>query len=245
MIIGKWRFAPGLLPTIATLLFLPVLVSLAVWQLDRAQQKTDRHEAYTQGLESSVIDLNQAGSLRQDAVAMDWHTVSADGTFKNDMQLLFDNRVVNGQVGYYVYTPFRLAEHDLYVLINRGWVSAGASRSDIPKLDSVSERVIISGIAKQPQSAGIKLDGTIAEEISKGIFRVQSIDLDEISRLTKLPLLPYVIRMESDAAYGYVRNWAKPGDGSVKHMGYAFQWFAMAAGLLVLFFVVNIKKVET
>ena len=41
---------------------------------------------------------------------------------------------------------------------------------------------------------------------------------------------------------GYVRDWSPPGFPPMRHIGYAVQWFAMAATLLVIWVVTNLKR---
>ena len=40
----------------------------------------------------------------------------------------------------------------------------------------------------------------------------------------------------------FVANWQPAASGPEKHYSYAFQWFAMAVGLTVLFVVVNSSR---
>lgn len=46
------------------------------------------------------------------------------------------------------------------------------------------------------------------------------------------------------APYLLIPNWQPAASGPEKHYGYAFQWFAMAAALTILFIVVNLSKSE-
>ena len=41
---------------------------------------------------------------------------------------------------------------------------------------------------------------------------------------------------------GLVRDWPAPDLGIHKHYGYAFQWFALAATLLVFYLVTHVRK---
>jgi len=43
---------------------------------------------------------------------------------------------------------------------------------------------------------------------------------------------------------GFVRNWPPPGERITMHLGYAYQWFGFALTLLVIYIVLNVKKVE-
>ena len=55
-------------------------------------------------------------------------------------------------------------------------------------------------------------------------------------------LLPHIIKLEPESEGGFNRDWREPGSGKEKNLGYAFQWFAMASALLIIFLAVNLKK---
>ena len=44
------------------------------------------------------------------------------------------------------------------------------------------------------------------------------------------------------AADGYVRAWSAPGFPPMRHVGYAVQWFGLAAALLVIYIVTNFRR---
>ena len=53
---AKRRFRPRLLPTIATVVLLPVLASLGVWQLERADEKRERIARFDTGTQIERLD---------------------------------------------------------------------------------------------------------------------------------------------------------------------------------------------
>jgi surfeit locus 1 family protein len=55
-------------------------------------------------------------------------------------------------------------------------------------------------------------------------------------------LLPYVVRLEPPAPPGWVRDWPAIGSRAAKNMGYAFQWFAMAATVVIIYLILNVKR---
>ncbi len=56
---------------------------------------------------------------------------------------------------------------------------------------------------------------------------------------------PFVVRLDPQSkAGGFVRNWPPPGERITMHLGYAYQWFGFALTLLVIYIVLNVKKVE-
>ena len=62
------------------------------------------------------------------------------------------------------------------------------------------------------------------------------------SALIQNKLLPYIVRLSPESKQGYIRKWKVRDSGENIHIGYAYQWFAFAITLFVIYFVMNIKK---
>lgn len=231
------------MPAVTTLLLLPLFISLGAWQLERAGQKQRLHEDFMQRQAGPVMTLTGRDVVFNES-ADQWLPVRVRGAFLEEYQVLLDNRTVNGRVGYYVFTPFLIEGNDTPVLVNRGWIAANADRSAAPVLRMTSGEVEIEGILKKPVSTGISLGEYPPESLTRRFFRVQDIDLAELSAVLEMRLQPLILRLDQRSPGGYARDWALPGSGEAKHLGYAFQWFAFAAVLLILFVALNIKKIE-
>lgn len=230
-----------MLPAVLTLVLLPLFIYLGIWQLERADEKRRLFSEFRERQSGEVLLLHeQAGPVSAEHDL--WRPARARGRFDEDRRVLLDNRIMQGRVGYYVYTPFKIAGVETPVLVNRGWVAAGAYRSDVPDLERIEGAVVIEGILTRPPSVGIKLGEAGPEKLAGNFIRVQDIDLAELGRVLGVPLQPLILRLSKESAHGYRREWPVPGSGVSKHHGYAFQWFAFAAVLLVLFIVLNIKK---
>ena len=242
MRIGHWHFLPGLWPSIATITLFPILVSLGLWQLDRAAQKREMHADFLAHQSSAVVDLNRDKVIRNNKTEMIWRRVKATGYFLEDLQILLDNQVMNSQAGYFVYTPLQLVDENDLILVNRGWIPVGYDRNQLPALVKTEGVVTVSGVAKNVPVVGITLGKSIPEQIAPGIYRLLQLDLDQVSELVGKKVMSYIVRLDPGSAHGYVRQWNKPGTGEDKHLGYAFQWFAFAVTLLVIYFLVNLKK---
>ena len=72
---------------------------------------------------------------------------------------------------------------------------------------------------------------------------VQRIEVPGVAQKLGTPVLPLVLRMDPELPNGFVRAW-KPyyGLSADRHRGYAFQWFALATALLVIYVVLNTKR---
>jgi len=244
MRIASWEFNPGLWPTLATLLVLPLFLTLGFWQLDRAEQKLVLHHEFEERQAAGVISLNREDVLRNNFDKLHWRKVTVEGVFSRESNVLLDNQVQGGVAGYYVYTPFKLKEQDVQVLVNRGWVPAGISRENPPGIAVEEQALQITGNVKSPPKTGILLAENIAEQLGGGMIRIQKLDLAEIEGTLKVELLPYIVRLNPESPAGFTRSWKDPGSGEEKHLGYAFQWFAMATAIFVIYLVLNVKRTK-
>ena len=218
---------------------------MGFWQLDRADQKEAMRSEYEQKSHGNPLDLNNAGDgLRSDAGRMRWQHSQAQGQFQLDEIFLLDNQIMHGKAGYYVYLSFLLTGKHQQVLVNYGWVPAGSDRRVAPTLDFPQEETVITGVAKDVPSTGIKLAETTEEKLGNNIYRLQTLDLQTLAEKRNGELLPYVLRLEAPAPKGFFRDWPEPGFGKEKHLGYAFQWFALATALVIIYLVVNVKKIS-
>jgi len=243
MKIGNWAFRPKLITSLAAFTVLLMLLGLGFWQLDRAGQKQTLFEQFLRRGQMPAIDLNS--SVTRDPDAILWRRASVKGQYHEQLQILLDNQIYEGQVGYYVYTPFKIKGFGEWLLVNRGWVPAGQYRSSIPAIENPAGLVAITGSVKLPSFSGILLNDNYIEKLAGGTLRTQTIDINKLGKVTDIEFLPYILRLDSSSASGFVREWPPAGSGSERNLGYAFQWFMMAAVLLFIYFYLNIKRSET
>ena len=239
---GSWNFRPALWPSLATLISFPLLLSLGFWQLDRAAEKEQVMQKFEANFSSTPVDLNMNLPDLNDHAAMQWRNITVSGNFESTHQFLLDNQPMNFKTGYLVFTPFKLKDKPTRVLINRGWVPANPDRRILPDVSVSKESLTISGTAKKPPFSGVVLSEDLSENLENGLIRIQQVDLEKIATTTGETFLPYIVRLDIDDSQGYQRDWVLPGSGAEKHYGYAFQWFAMAAALIIIYFVVNFKR---
>ena len=149
--------------------------------------------------------------------------------------------MLRGVVGYQVFTRVVL-EDGASVLADRGWIAAPGTRNEAPHIDTTPEPMALTGVAKPVPVGGIRLAHDITESLGHNLRRVQRIDLAQIAAQNGWDLLPYVVRLDPGAAGVLTWNGSEPGFRRERHLGYAFQWFALAATLLVIYLVVNLRK---
>jgi surfeit locus 1 family protein len=100
----------------------------------------------------------------------------------------------------------------------------------------------LTGSIRQPPPPGIVLGENIPEPVAPGVTRLQRLELDVLAHSYQGRLLPYELRLDGESASGFVRRWPEPGSGRERHLGYAFQWFAMAVAVAVIYLVLNIRR---
>lgn len=228
-----------MLPSLVTLLLLPVLIGLGIWQLQRAEYKTALQAEYDARSQGPAVAV---ASELQPAEALRYYRVAAKGVYEPAYQILVDNRVHRGQAGYHVVTPLHLQGGAARILVNRGWVAAGPDRSQLPPIDVPPGLVEVHGVAVEPGDRHFTL---AAPEPIRDVWPTvwQNLDMKRYAAAVPFPVQPVVILLDPSApAGGFVRDWARLDTGIATHRGYAFQWFSLAAALAVIYLVVNLRR---
>ncbi len=241
MRLGRFRFRPGLIPTLATLVTFPVLVALGFWQLDRAEQRQALIDAYEARDAGEPVALHRDSGLPADVP----RNARARGVYDGERQFLLDNQMHQRETGYHVLTPLRLEGRQVAVLVDRGWVPLGDSRAELPEVPAPGGEQSIDGHIDRGPPTGIRLGG-MADGESGWPLRIQYIDYDELESRLGYRLLPIVFRLDPEAEEGYAREWGpmfREGFGPERNHGYAVQWFGLATALLVIYLGVNLKRV--
>ncbi len=247
------RFRFRLVPFIAMLVVAAIGISLGQWQLRRADQK---RAIDVKLRERTTAPMLPAASLApasgpssapgskeltgQETDPFEFRRVQARGQFLVDRPVYLDNRPYQGRAGLYVLMPFRLSDNDRVLLIERGWIARDPrDRLHVPQLKTPSGEVTIEGTLRHSPGRTMQL-GTAAPVQAGAI--VQNVDIGELGRAFGLPLQPYLVEQTVGPEDGLVRDWPKPSSGIERHLGYAFQWFALAATACVFFVVTGFKR---
>jgi surfeit locus 1 family protein len=234
-----FRFRPALLPSLATLVLLPLLTGLGFWQLDRAGQKQAIIDRYVERLREPALELS--GRV-QKLPQMPNRRVIARGRYDLEHQVLIDNRTHEGRPGYHVLTPLRLEGAEGVVLVNRGWIAMGPSRAQLPEAGGPVSAVTVRAVASLPPKRVFRLGG---EEENRGRWPVvlQQPDIAVIESYLGQKLSPVILLLDPGDPNGFVRDW-KPvyGISPDKHRAYAWQWFSLAVLLVVIYVGVNTRR---
>lgn len=237
--LGRFVFRFRMVPTLVTLLLLPILVSLGLWQLERAEEKAGLLETHAYWASGPPLKLD--GSVT-DPRSLHLRRVLLTGSYDNHHQFLLDNQVHNGRVGYQVLTPLRFDQGGAAVLVNRGWVPAPEYRHQLPDVAAPDEGVTVKGLVALPYKPALVRGTAATGNIWPRV--IQYVDIDQFTALSELKLLPVVVLMEPGETHGYVREWKTVSMPPEKHEAYAFQWFSLALVLCIIYIGVNLRRVK-
>src|SRR5580692_1614673 len=210
--VGSRIFSPTIFTTLLTVVLIALLISLGRWQLRRADEKRVLFDSFAAGTDATqTIDL-RTPSLRR------YQHIEAVGHYDQSRQVLIDNMVNAERAGYFVITPFAVADDTRHV---RG----RADHMPSPGIQ-LGERAELKPpfpvVAPYPSRAEIA-----------GLLHETS-----WTSATDLVLL------DPGEPDGYVRDWSAPGFPPMRHLAYAVQWFALALTLLVIYVVTNLRRAD-
>lgn len=229
---NKLQFEFDWKTSVLILLLLPLLVSLGFWQLDRADEKAQLQALFDERQASPPISiglLNEGDDLR-------YQPVKLTGEFVNGKSLFLDNRIYRGKFGYEVVTPFKVSNSNMTVLVNRGWVKGDISRRSLPSVDAIDAGVEIVAQVYVPQGEMLVLEKLTVTGWPKVM---QSLNIEALASGFDTTLFPFSVRLSENSVGFLASNWSVVNLRPDKHVGYAFQWFAMSITLLIIGFLTN------
>lgn len=230
------------MPTLAALAVVLVAASLGHWQLRRADEK----RALQAQLDAAAVSAPIAiPAQRADPESLDGRRVSVRGRWIAERTVFVDNRTYKGVAGFHVVTPVRIEHSGLHLLVLRGWVARDPrDRLRLPAVPTPEGAVEIVGVAQATLPRVLELKAAPPPGPQDRIW--QNLDLERFERWSGLALQPLVLRQSPEAqGDGLVRDWAVAGAMVDKHIGYAVQWFALAAaaaGLWLYYILIGRRR---
>lgn len=217
---GSRKWCRRALPTLAAALVIGATLRLGFWQLDRTRQREVTEAQLNAVRTQPPIVLGEA---RVDGKTHEFHPAQVQGEWVPEKTIFLDNQIHQGQVGFDVLMPIRLANANINVLVDRGWVAGSGDRSRLPNIVTPQGTQRITGLVRErtPRVGSVGIgarNGAVWSEVTPADFAVWS-------GLSVQPLVLYQTSMAED---GLIRDWPSPGSGADRNRGYAVQWFAMA-----------------
>jgi len=218
------------------LICLPILLRLGCWQLERAEFK-EQLLADLKAAEMlppiSVDGLNQLVGLPPNT------KILLRGEYLPGRTTLLDNRYYRGRVGFNVISILTVSASTELVVVNRGWVPLGKYRYPLPQVSTPVGMVEVQGEIRPVPTDTILLQKEVFEQWP---VLMQSIDLQQLSRLAGQTLSNVWVLSSTDSESSLKQEWPVTIIGPQRHHGYAVQWFGLAIALLVVMIMAGLKK---
>ena len=216
-------FRPGWLLTGFVGVFLPLFVALGWWQLNRADQKAQLMTQIEAG-RAQVLPLNK------ETEPVPYQRYALTGALNPKRVWLLDNRTYQGRVGYEVWAPLVSEKH--WYLVSLGWVAGTGDRQRLPELNLPEGERRWMGEWRPPSDSIVLSDLSSGDEWPRVIQRIDPETMaQQIQRETPRGLLQLE---EAQPGVGPV-IWTPTVMTAERHRGYAFQWFAMALALVMMY----------
>ncbi|AKC86541.1 SURF1 family protein [Pseudoxanthomonas suwonensis] len=212
---------------------------LGLWQLQRMHAKQDRVDAAAR-----VLDARRAQPLALAADAArtrDYDWAAGEGRFLPLPAVLLDNQNRGGRAGVRAYRVFQPADEGAApLLVELGWLPLPGDRRlpDVPAPAATH----VAGLLLPPPSPG--LVAPVATAQADGTVLVVALQPTVVAEALRLPALAQrVLRLDPDLPLGYARdlellpNTLPPE----RHLGYAVQWFALAAAVLAIALLLTLR----
>ena len=235
---SAWRFQPPWWAICGVIAGVGCLSALGTWQVHRGQAKQALLDRVAASVQAPLQDLN-AQVMASESITH----VRVSGRYEAARQLLLDNQSHAQKPGYLVWTPLRLSDGSL-IVVNRGWIPL-TNRAQLPALPAPEGAQQLSGYWQKLPQAGMRLASAPCTKAAKFPQIVNYPSAEELACLYGEPLRSGELLLEKTVPDGYVREWTfDNGFPPTRHYGYALQWFALAATLLIIFLKLNLKRVE-
>ncbi|HQQ62060.1 MAG TPA: SURF1 family protein [Pseudomonadales bacterium] len=222
--------------TLLTVVLLPLFVCLGFWQLHRADVHKQMRIEADEKRQQAPVDI---------ITITDWHStdtihylpVTLKGEWLAPMFLL-DNQTHEQKIGYDVISVMRL-DNGKNVLINRGWIAATASRSQLPVIPAPAISGRESGeVYASPE---IMLSGEIYAEAGWP-RRIARLHVPDLAKELKFDVLPVIVRLGEGSPSALVTGWPVTNIEPEKNIAYAIQWFGMAIALVIFYLALVFRR---
>ena len=237
--LGK-SFRPGLWPTLAMLALCALFLRLGAWQWHRAEYKRELLAQFAAQGKRAPVSLDALLSDSTLESFPPYLRVTASGSYDPSRQVLLEDMTRDDQVGYEVLTPF-LMQGGVIALVDRGWVpmDAKGAAPDV-RVDGKPRRLTASiGLLPAP---GIRLGQSPKPDAAWPKAMLYP-TLDDLRPLYGPKLMTPVLHLEPDQPDGYKRQQTLDvGLPPSRHLGYAFQWVALAVAVFGVWLVVNLRR---
>ena len=210
---------------IFAIIFVPITISLGIWQIERANEKKLIIANYDKLLVSAPI------ALQKNQMLNNWQPIETTGTYE-DTIVYEDNAINNGKAGFKVYHLFR-NDDGTFIFIHRGFIERNLIKNNLPEVEIPTEKKSIYGTTL------FKQNNTFVKNIEESDSRIiqefnPSLLIDKYPMLKDKYLHPFLFNLDIRDVNKYQPIEKPVNMTASKHIGYAIQWFGLCAALIIL-----------
>lgn len=230
--LGPLAVRGDLRAVLAGVVLLALLLNLGFWQLGRAGEKSALEARWETRTALPAVTPQSVADGSLDALAD--RQVAWEGRFTPDHYLLLDNRLHRGRVGYHVIAL--VSADDALVPLNLGWIAGDPARKTLPAPVLPGGAVSLTGRIFVPSGKPLMMQEPQAPSALPAPVQTLYWDNwpDSLAALSGRQVLPFEVRIEPGSPFALAAEWPVVNQSPSKHIGYAVQWFAMAAVLILI-----------
>lgn len=226
-----------IIPTLMTLIMLPVLLWLGAWQLERKVWKEDLIARLAAGRTSEPVPLKEVWDRYARGENIEYTRVRVTGTFDHKTERhVYDPRP--DAQGWDVYTVLRTDDGLVYV--NRGWILDKLKDPAARGEGQVSDAVTITGLARLPETKGVFTPAGDAKGnrwYHRDPTAFQQNGASSLATAPRFLVYPFSIDAEPDTVTP--GGWPKAFPTEIRlanrHLEYVLTWWGLAVTLLIVY----------
>ncbi len=231
-------FTPSLLPTLAALIAMLLTLYLAIWQQGRVTEKRTLQAEYSARTQAPPVVLLSSLEKIDNASEYRYRMANVRGEWQTTKQIFIDNRFSDsGVVGYHVITPLKIADSNLVVLVNRGWIARNASYPAPPEANPPAGEAHVQGQLTIPSKRFLELTANAAQG---NVW--QNLTIERYQQVMKMDVLPWILLASkiSPPSTELSLQSERPDAGVAKHIEYMLTWYSLALTVTALWIGLNL-----
>ena len=210
---------------IFAIIFVPITISLGLWQIERANEKKVIISNYDKLLVSTPIALQKEQPLEN------WQPIETVGAYQ-DLVIYEDNAINSGKAGFKIYHLFQNGD-GTFIFIHRGFIERNLIKNNLPRIDTPVGKKNIKGTTL------FKQNNTFVKNIEESDIRIiqefnTSVLIERFPILKDRYLHPFLFNLDVRDADKFQPIEKPVNMTATKHIGYAIQWFGLCAALIIL-----------
>ena len=210
---------------IFAIIFVPITISLGLWQIERANEKKVIISNYDKLLVSTPIALQKEQPLEN------WQPIETVGAYQ-DLVIYEDNAINSGKAAFKVYHLFQNGD-GTFIFVHRGFIERNLIKNNLPRIDTPVGKKNILGTTL------FKQNNTFVKNIEESDIRIiqefnTSVLIERFPILKDRYLHPFLFNLDVRDADKFQPIEKPVNMTATKHIGYAIQWFGLCAALIIL-----------